>query len=137
MKKLLQKHHGFPRGNCVQTSYACLLEIPVDKIPRFDPAHLKGNDQTQAERRWLNTIGLDLVRVPIDKGERPPKVPSDLYHLMSIEVVGQDDNFHRGHRVVGRGGKIAWNPHPSTRPIRLKAFYFVVPKKEEKNALKR
>jgi hypothetical protein len=109
-----QRVCGFPFGECVRSSYSAILEIPIDEVPPFDPgtcAHY-GQEQGDRERAWLSSIGLGLITIYTspDKTLAPevldcvPEVP----HLMS----GISPRGH-GHRVVGIGGRVAWDPHPS------------------------
>lgn len=109
-----QRIEGWPNGECVRAAYATILGVPIDRIPRLDPgaAMAEGQDQGDREREWLASIGLGLVEIsaPADEGlpdevlECVPEVP----HLMSgISPRGF------GHRVVGCGGKLLFDPHPS------------------------
>lgn len=126
--KQTQERQGYPYGDCVRASYASLLEIPIKDIPHFDPR----GDQTASERRWLRQRGLDLVIVPIVEGQPTPEVPDDVYHLVSGWSPRHPSH---GHRVVGKGGAIVWDPHPSRAGLnRLRAFYFVVPLHPERVA---
>jgi len=120
----VQPHVGWPCGECVRTSYASLLDLPLSAVPRFDPASRPEPIQAIAERRWLRSRGLDLVIV---RAGSPllPLIPKDLDHLLSVTT-----SRGYGHRVVGRGGKVIWDPHPGGSQIRsIKAYYFVVPRR--------
>jgi hypothetical protein len=134
LRKQHQRKTGYPYGECVRASYASFFQIPIDEVPRFDPAlitaenlgrmHLgrKLEGQTGAERKWLKSRGFDLVIVP---GNAGPLVPADLRHLMSISTT----RSQYAHRVVGRGGRIDWDPHPGGSTMtKVRAFYFIVPK---------
>ncbi len=120
---IVQPTTGWPNGECVRASYASLLDWPIDRVPRFDPGTLDGKNQIAAERRWLGTLGLDLVIVPGDAG---PTLPENLPHLISVSTT----RGPHGHRVVGRGGKLAWDPHPGGSVVtKIRAFYFLVPRR--------
>jgi hypothetical protein len=106
-----QRVTGWPHGECVRASYATILNIPIEEVPRFDPGSLDaGEAQGDREREWLASLGLGLIEIKAEK-ELPqevldcmPKVP----HLMSgISPRGF------GHRVVGIGGRLMFDPHPS------------------------
>jgi hypothetical protein len=112
----VQRVTGWPHGECVRASYATILDLPIEAVPPFDPASLGGEDQGDKERAWLSTLGLDLVEISTDfdktlpetvlgaLAENFPNVP----HLMSgISPRGF------GHRCVGVGGEVVWDPHPS------------------------
>jgi len=105
---------GWPHGSCVQASYAAILDLPLSAVPSFDPgtsARL-GQEQGDRERAWLASIGLSLVEIAVEPPEElseeildcVPEVP----HLISgISPRGY------GHRCVGIGGRVAFDPHPS------------------------
>jgi len=110
-----QQVTGWPHGDCVRASYAAIFEVPLEAIPQFDPATADavGKEQGDLERAWLASIGYDLVEISTDHPEKNlpqslldcmPEVP----HLMSgISPRGF------GHRCVGIGGQLVFDPHPS------------------------
>jgi hypothetical protein len=109
-----QRVTGWPFGDCVRSTYSAILEIPIEQIPLLDPGTSErlGQDQGDRERMWLATIGLDLLEIGVNPpDELSPEILAcapDVPHLMSgISPRGY------GHRVVGIGGKVAWDPHPS------------------------
>lgn len=83
-------------GNCLQAAVASALGLELDAVPHFggyvwwEPA----------ARLWLRGRGLDWRMVP---GIPPGR---------SI-VLGMTVRSTGGHAVVGDGGKVAWDPHPS------------------------
>ena len=109
-----QRTEGWPDGECVRASYSSILGIPIEAVPRLDPgASMRaGQDQGDRERAWLASIGLGLVEFGVEPPDElsqeildcVPEVP----HLMS----GLSPRGF-GHRCVGIGGKLAWDPHPS------------------------
>ena len=104
-----QRHEGFPHGECVRASYATLLGLDVDLVPRLDPgALLPGETQRGRERRWLASLGLAL-------DERAPVGPAPRgWHL----VRGLSPRGPHGHCCVGYRGRVAWDPHPSRAGLR-------------------
>jgi hypothetical protein len=109
-----QRIEGWPYGECVRASYATILGVPIDLIPRLDPgaAMEDGQDQGDREREWLASIGLGLVEIKARPDEAlPPEFLAcmpEIPHLMSgISPRGF------GHRVVGIGGRLLFDPHPS------------------------
>ena len=113
MWRVTQRIEGWPFGECVRASYASILELPIDAVPRFDPASLRsGETQRRRERTWLRSKGLSLVELSARVGdELPDEVLASLppvEHLISgVSPRGL------GHRCVGFGGRIAHDPHPS------------------------
>lgn len=114
MRGVTQTREGFPGGDCVRASYATLLGISLEEVPPLDPgfAMRLGVEQGDLERAWLASIGLDLVEIAVDhESELPEEVLGcvpEVPHLMSgISPRGF------GHRCVGVGGQIVWDPHPS------------------------
>lgn len=113
MKPVTQTRFGWPGGNCVAASYATILGMPIDAVPRFDPGSgAIGEEQGRRERAWLRSIGLGLVEISTDPEESLSQEVLDcippIEHLMSgISPRGY------GHRVVGIGGRVAFDPHPS------------------------
>jgi hypothetical protein len=109
-----QRIEGWPYGECVRASYATIFGCDIEAIPRLDPAAAAdaGMEQEDFERKWLLSIGLGLVEISCDPEDSIPQevldcVP-DVVHLMSgISPRGF------GHRVVGVGGRVAFDPHPS------------------------
>jgi hypothetical protein len=109
-----QRTEGWPNGECVRASYACVLDLPIEAVPPLDPgtAARLGMDQRALERAWLASIGLDLVEIAVEPDDELPDevlgcVP-EVPHLMSgISPRGF------GHRCVGVGGQLVWDPHPS------------------------
>ena len=114
MLPVTQTHFGWPSGNCVQSTWATMLGVPLDYIPPLDPgtAAKLGVEQHQLERAWLGSLGYALVELSVDPTETLPDEVLDNMpptpHLMSgISPRGY------GHRVVGVGGRVYFDPHPS------------------------
>ena len=115
MRGVTQDVTGFPHGSCVRAAYATILGVPLEAIPPLDPDTAMRNGQRQGdrEREWLASTGFDLIEIKTDPDdELAPEVldciPEDMEHLMSgISPRGY------GHRCVGIGGKLVWDPHPS------------------------
>jgi hypothetical protein len=114
MIPVTQRIEGWPNGECVRAAYATILGLPIDAVPRLDPgiSAVAGQVQGNRERMWLSTLGLGLYEISCDPQYSLPQeildsVP-EVPHLMSgISPRGF------GHRVVGIGGKIVHDPHPS------------------------
>lgn len=120
-----QRVEGYPFGECVRASYSALLEMPLELVPRFDPGSLRpGENQTEREREWLHMIGLDLIEIPADEAAELPPEGLDRDHLVSgISPRGL------GHRCVGHGGRVVWDPHPSRAGlVKVISFGILVPR---------
>jgi hypothetical protein len=96
----------------VRAAYATILGLPIDDVPRFDPASLAdGESQRDRERRWLSSMGLELVEIEGENDDQMAAVLDAMppvYHLMSgLSPRGL------GHRCVGFAGELAFDPHPS------------------------
>jgi len=129
-----QTRQGWPYGNCVQASYAAILDLPLDEVPRFDPAILGSEGQGERERRWLRSLDppLDLIEVQVPPGLPPsflPEVVPPVEHLIS----GLSPRGF-GHRCVGWGGRVLWDPHPSRAGLtRVYSVGFLVPLARERS----
>ena len=114
MRGVTQTEEGWPRGSCVAASWATLLGVDLEDIPPFDPAAAMslGIEQGDLEREWLASLGYDLFEIAVPPDDELPEevlecVPQ-VPHLMSgISPRGF------GHRCVGVGGQLVWDPHPS------------------------
>jgi hypothetical protein len=130
MKPTTQRIEGYPYGECVRAAYATILDLPLESVPRFDPAAttLAGFDQGDCERVWLSSIGLNLVEISVDPEDNLPQavldsIPENLPHLMS----GVSPRGY-GHRCVGVGGEVFFDPHPSREGlVSVYAVGFLVP----------
>lgn len=120
-----QRVEGYPFGECVRASYATILDLPLASVPRFDPGSLRpGENQTEREREWLHMIGLDLIEISADEAAELPPEDLDRDHLVSgISPRGL------GHRCVGHGGRVVWDPHPSRAGlVQVLSFGILVPR---------
>lgn len=108
-----QRVEGFPHGECVRAAYATILGVPIESVPRFDPATCEavGEEQGDRERRWLASIGLDLVEVSSEPHELPQEVLDCMPPVPHLISGISPRGF--GHRCVGVGGKVVFDPHPS------------------------
>lgn len=119
---------GWPYGDCVRACYAAILGLPRERVPRFDPAVLDGEEQTDRERRWLRTLGLDLVEVAVSPEEELPKEVLDRAPPCEHLISGISPRGY-GHRCVGWGGRVLWDPHPSQAGLQtVFGLGFLVPR---------
>lgn len=127
-----QRIEGYPYGECVRASYAALFGVPIDCIPRFDPAALApGESQHERERKWLQSQGLDLVEFPTTSP--PDDLPEEALALLAQEhLISGISPRGLGHRCVGRWGQVLWDPHPSRAGlVSITSVGFVVPLDQE------
>jgi hypothetical protein len=83
-------------GNCLQASVASALGLDLDAVP-----HLAAFAWWEpAARLWLRGRGLDW--------RQADRIPPGRSIVVGSTVRGTGD-----HAVVGDGGEIAWDPHPS------------------------
>lgn len=125
-----QRYEGWPRGECVRAAYAALLDLPIAQVPRFDPASLAiGEEQRDKERKWLATLGLRLIEVSMSKDLAP--IPGEVLELVPpvLTLLSGISPRGFGHRCVGTGGEVLWDPHPSRAGLtQVYAIGFLVPR---------
>jgi hypothetical protein len=95
----------------VRASYATLFDLPLSAVPRFDPAVLGGEEQRDRERRWLRSRGYKLVEITSAPDELPAEILGSLPDCPHLISGVSPRGF--GHRCVGVGGQVIWDPHPS------------------------
>jgi len=111
MIPVTQRVEGWPHGECVRATYASIFGVPIETVPPFDPASLNGQDQRDCERRWLATLGLDLKEISTAPENLPQAVLDSVPHVTHLISGMSPRGF--GHRCVGWGGKVLFDPHPS------------------------
>lgn len=84
-------------GNCLQACVASVMKLPINAVPHFSQFLW----WPMALELWLR--GHDLT----GKGERTSTIPDRLC------IVGGQSPRGVAHVVVGYGGEIVWDPHPS------------------------
>lgn len=110
-----------PVGNCWQTAVACVLGVEPAELP--DQATL---DRKLVDGEWRGMGYNNPLRAYLLKHHglahvdmhAPAEalallsVRPDVYHLITGRTVRTDERGIR-HCVVGRGGEVVWDPHPS------------------------
>lgn len=86
-------------GNCLQAAIASALGLDLDAVPHFGAFTW----WDAAARLWLRGRCLDWRWAPVGRG-----LPTG-----RCVVVGLSPRQTGRHAVVGDGGRIAWDPHPS------------------------
>lgn len=97
--------NGTPRGNCFAACIASILELSLDEVPNFCARHA---DWREAANLWLSDRGLFYVDVNLPGDLRDEHVRFWGYHVIS----GVSPRNIR-HSVVGFGGSMVFDPHPS------------------------
>lgn len=108
-----QRVEGWPYGECVRAAYATILGLPIEAVPRFDPAvcDAVGEEQGDRERRWLATLGFDLFELSTEPHPMPQEVLDCVPAVPHLISGWSPRGF--GHRCVGVGGRVVFDPHPS------------------------
>ena len=100
-------------GNCLEASLCSILDLPLSDCPDL------GGDKEYLENlaKFLLPLGLYFIEIqPIDTTEEHVLTPmfkaGDVFHL----IMGTSP---RGgsHAVVGKNGKVVWDPHPEATTL--------------------
>jgi len=96
------------KGNCFSACIASILEVPLDTVPVFCVDF--PSRWAEKANEWLHEHhGVMLFCVtPPSEGFVETQYKAPFYHIMSGPAL-------RGlqHSVVGRNGKMVYDPHPS------------------------
>lgn len=98
-------------GDCQRAVIASLLDLPISEVPHFG-AIAKGNPEIfwGSLQDYLRQHGFVYLTVPANSGVAFFGLDRDVYH----EISGPSPRGNGVmHAVVGKGGKIAFDPHPS------------------------
>ena len=123
MRELTQTSTGLV-GNCWQTAVACILDIDPDVMPsqmvldrcerqpdgsvkRVGPGY---NNALQAYLQRHHGLAYVELHMPV---EAYSYLSISGYHLMTGTTVRSAEMDGMRHVVVGRDGKVVWDPHPS------------------------
>ena len=103
MKPVFQTIAGDPTTICFQACLASILEIPMERVPRYGAAN-----QLSLYRAWLEHLGLDLVIANF--ADRPELAP----HTFSIRC---GRGLQGGsHAVVAHRGRVVHDPMSGRDP---------------------
>lgn len=112
-------------GNCWQTAVACLLEVEPSTLPpqgEYDWRRQGPDGKTEYGPSYSVPLGAylrkhhELAYVECHGPEELLgllRIAEPGWHLMTGRTVRSDAFFGMRHVVVGRHGKVAWDPHPS------------------------
>lgn len=105
MKPVDQTTFGHPGGNCFSACVASLLELSIDDVPYFmDEEDGKPKWYEQLDS-WLAPRGFYALHFDVVDRERTVW-PKGFYIRIGKSSRGD-------HAVVGRGGAVVFDPHPS------------------------
>jgi hypothetical protein len=109
-------------GTCFRACLASLLDLPERAVPDFK----KANADPEVGR-FLAGCGLRYVEVPADRENQPVGL-----HLM----LGTSPRGGQ-HAVVGRDGRLVWDPHPRDGTgrglVRVSDWGLLLPVKNQEN----
>lgn len=100
---------GDGKGNCFATCIACILDLPVERVPNFCGDHPESDGEwLRAANRWLAQFGLRYIEFTFGDWV------TDSHGLPGCHVVVSGPG-PRGcdHATVWLDGKLAHDPHPS------------------------
>lgn len=127
MTPTTQRSEGYPYGECVRATYATLFDLPIERVPRFDPAALAGRDQRSCERQWLASLGYELKEIS-RAPQGLPRAVLDAVPPVTHLISGVSPRGF-GHRCVGFAGKVLFDPHPSRKGLScVYSVGFLVPR---------
>lgn len=126
MIRLTQTRTGRPAGNCLETSIACILEVPVEEVPDlYDPSEDPDSPTWRHARwavlhAWLRARGLMYVQV-----QEPPAAAFPVFaHWFGADFVATSHYLRMGynpdgvgHATVGLRDEMVWDPNPLRRGI--------------------
>ena len=56
-------------GNCMQASYASILDLPLEQVPHFLEEPMEDENCDMRLRKWLQSLGLTDLNINIDEPE--------------------------------------------------------------------
>lgn len=98
-------------GDCFRASIASLLCLPINEVPHFCDGVDK-DDTAWFDRvnSWLGARGLAYVEFTGGEGWEDTFRRLDCYHTIAGPSPRHANTLHS---VIGRNGKIVFDPHPS------------------------
>ena len=97
LRPVIQSRTGEENGTCFRASLASILNLREDQVPDFPECN-----EDPGVNQFLKRYGLRYEEVPYDR-ENPPV---GWHCILGISPRGGM------HCVVGKDGKIVWDPHP-------------------------
>lgn len=102
------------KGNCLAACVASILEVPLETVPNFIE-----------ETSWFSSLRKFLLQHGYHLFELTPNYSLPVFHLMIGPGPRSRDGKPIHHSVVGKGGVIVHDPHPSKSGL-LEVEYFLV-----------
>ena len=97
MRPVTQSRTGEENGTCFRASLASILNLREDQVPDFTECN-----EDPGVNQFLKRYGLKYEEVPYDR----ENLPIGWHTVLGISPRGGM------HCVVGKDGKIVWDPHP-------------------------
>lgn len=98
------------KGNCFAACIASILDCTIDDIPNLN-AYEESEEWMQVLNDWLSNRGLGYMEVIVPSADINVFFRNkDFYHVI-IGPTNRSSNLF--HAVVGRKGKIVFDPHPT------------------------
>ncbi len=103
-------------GDCQRAVLASLLDLPISEVPHFN-AVAKDDPFTfwAAVQAFCKVRGYAYLTIPARAGASFYGLDEDVYHEISGPSPRGNGVFHS---VVGKGGQIVFDPHPSRLALR-------------------
>ena len=134
MKPVDQTIFGKPDGNCFAACVASIMEVGLDDLP---PLHQIRDEWYKNLTEWLEGYGMSYAEFPL---ETTP-LPVAWGNSKQMMVFVGDGPRGVAHAVVGQGGKLLHDPHPSQDGLLnvkwVGVFCFLDPSKVLKTPLRR
>lgn len=117
-------------GNCLQTCVACILDVPIDSLP--DQLGYGNPFAYVLELREFLRYSVDATLVLVVKhGEVSMHDLAIPEYIMFGQMRGPFGGVCEEHCVVGREGKIVWDPYPTRAGLaRVDAVWTFQPRRE-------
>jgi len=98
------------KGNCFDACIASILDLEINDVPNLN-AHLENGLWVSVLNKWLASFGLSYMAVTIPFSDIDLYFENkDFYHI----IIGHTDRSSPLlHAVVGRKGKMVFDPHPT------------------------
>ena len=109
MLKQYQTRIDSKYGNCLQSSVACIFDLPIDEVPAFMEDGTEGGTWYEKWWEWLDKRGYALNNRVWNGMVADGDFKDDEFYV----VQGKSPRGEYDHCVVYKGMKPEWDVHPS------------------------